>query len=197
MMKILKKYHKISLFIGIAILSLTIFAATVCYAKFPEVLNFFTISTLPPLTMFLLFLSVALEIYHDRYVFFMHGLIRPRFPVADPEKAKGGYWKSEAKRRQESESNLEKRYRRWEMRDKPIASYFILLASLHTPFIFFFPGNVKNAFGFGSMAIFVVASLVIPLILGAKTLREKSKEKKEAERLREEQEKREELGRWK
>ena len=83
------------------------------------------------------------------------------------------------------------------MRDKPIASYFILLASLHNPFIFFFPGNVKNAFGFGSMAIFVVASLVIPLILGAKTLREKSKEKKEAERLREEQEKREELGRWK
>lgn len=196
-MKILKKYHKISLFLGIAILLLTLFATAVCYLYFFKALNFFTISTLPPLTMFLLFLSVALEIYHDRYVFFMHGLIRPRFPAADPEKVKGGYWRSEAKRRQENESNLEKRYRRWEMRDKPIASYFILLASLHTPFIFFFPDKVKNAVGFGSMAVFVVAALVIPLILGAKTLREKSKEKKEAERLREEQEKREELGRWK
>lgn len=196
-MKILKKYHKISLFLGIAILLLTLFAAAVCYAKFPEVMNLFDLATLPPLTMFLLLLTVALEIYHDRYVFFMHGLIRPRFPVADPEKVKGGYWKSEAKRRQENESNLEKRYRRWELRDKPIASYFILLASLHTPFIFFFSDNVKNAVGFGSMVIFVVAVLVIPLILGAKTLREKSKENKEAERLREEQEKREELGRWK
>ena len=192
-----KKYHKIFLFLGIAILLLTLLAVAICFYKFPEAMSFFCTATLPPLTMFLLLVSVALEIYHDRYMFFMHGLIRPRFPVADPEKAKGGYWESQEKRRQENESYLEKRYRRWKMRDKPMASYFVFFASLHTPFIFFFPDNVKNAFGFGSLAVFVVAVLVIPLILGAKTLREKSKEKKDAERLREEQEQREEMGQWK
>ncbi len=196
-MKMLKKYHKIFLILGISIMLMTLLAAAICYFNFPEALNLFSPATLPNLTMFLLFISVVSEIYHDRYVFYMHGLIRSRFPLTDPEKTKKGYWKSEEKRRQENESYLEKRYRRWIMRDKPAASYFLFFASLITPFIFFFPDSVKNSVGYGSLAVFVVAVLVIPLIFGAKILREKSKEKKEAECLRQEQEKREEMGQWK
>ena len=196
-MNILNKYHKIFLYIGVAIMLLSLLAAAICYFYFPKALNFFTVETWFPLTMFMMLICVALEVYHDRFVFFMHGLIRPRFPVADPEKAKGGYWKSQEKKRQDNESYLEKRYRRWVMRDKPIASYFVFLASLLTPFIFFFSDNVKKWAGGISLAVSIVAVLVIPLILGAKKLREMSKEKKEAERLREEQEKREQMGRWK
>lgn len=197
MMKKLQKYHTIFLSLGIVIMLLTFLAVAICYFNYPEALNFFSVETLFPLTMFLLFISVISEIYHDRYVFFMHGMIRTRFPMRDPKKAKDGYWKSQEKRRQESESYIEKRYRRWKTIDKPVASYIMFIASFITPFIFFFSDNVKIWVGGSSLAISVVAALVIPLILGAKTLRDRSNEKKEAERLRKEQEKREEMGRWK
>ena len=179
----IKPIHKIIFAVCAVVILLTILAVAICYYNYPSVINFFTPATLPPVAVFLI------------AVFgFCNGI------WGRVDKIKRDSWKySKADGKGSFENEHKDRGRIGKSLTGSCIS--IIVMTIMLPFVFFFSDKIKNLVGiialvaiFASLLIFFV---VILAMAAAENKKEREKEKAEAERLRREQEKREEMGKWK
>lgn len=172
---------KIMLVVGAILILLTLLALVICLAAYPSAINFLSPATLPPASVVLLLL---------------YGFCVGIWGKIDIRKKYGTKY-----------SKIDgKGY--FERKDYPRTHKFyeggavsLFLMSLMLPFVFFFPDNIKNLVGGISLAVIVLSLVgfiaVVFVIAGISVKEQRDKEKADAERLRREQENREEMGQWK
>ena len=176
-----KKIFKVFLILGAGITLLSFSALVICCIAYPTAINFLTPATIPPAVMVLIAL---------------YGFCLGIWGKIDPRKKYGfKYSKLDGKAYVERNDypRVGKSY--------AMGSVSFLVMSLILPFVFFFSDNVKYLVGGISFAVMVLALVgflaVVFVIAGIGAKEQREKEKAEAERLRREQEKREEMGKWK
>ena len=177
-----KVFFKVLFGMGLAIYALTFLMAVICGCIYPDALNigFSSIFGLIDVALFLIGFEEGIRGHKDYMDDIDEGLKYSK------ENGKGSFEVVRNKRKHQSPE---------------LACVTLLLSSLFLPFVFFFSDEfrlllcIKIALPtiFVGALLFVTVVIILASIQGSK---DKKKEKAEAERLRREQESREQMGSW-
>lgn len=174
-----KKIFRIFFALGIAIILLTIISAVICALACPSVVNV-SFTSIFPLVMVMFFLVNV----HTGFRGEIRDMDRHNVKYSKLD-GKGYFYRPPLERRKYPE----------------MGCVALFLTSLYLPFVFFFSNDVKYSACTISIIVLGVIGFILCftliIIAGIKNAKKRQKEKEEAERLRREQERSEELGRWK
>lgn len=174
-----KKIFRIFFALGIAIMLLTAISLAVCALACPSVINV-SVTSIFPLVMVMFFLVNV----HTGFRGEIRDMDRHNVKYSKLD-GKGYFYRPPLERRKYPE----------------MGCVMLFLTSLYLPLIFFFSNDVKfSACTISIMVLFAVSLVLAPtlvIIAAVNRVKKRKKENEKAERLRCEQERSEELGKWK